>query len=469
MYKKIKKYSEMDADSNLEKVGLFVVGNESPTYIRLLAPFNFLLDSFDVYIIDVTEENEIDKVSNDLKEDNFLLDIVIIQRDAFISEEFITLLFKKSKLLGIKLIYEIDDDLLNIDKTHRAYNYYSKKQPYIKYLIKNADIVTVSTENLKNKLYGINKNIFIIPNVLTADWDIDINKKVHSSNEFKIGYMGTHSHHEDLNLIKDAIIDIKEDYLNKNIKIIFELIGGTAEKLEWANKLPIPKDSTLYPDFVKFLKQTDWDIAVAPLADNNINSSKSPLKYVEYTGLGVPGVYSDIGPYKDCISNGKNGLLVKNNNVENWKLNIIKLIENKTLRLKIIENAKKDINENFSIKTSVECWKTILNLSKRDKNRILYKQFVKYQKSNLNISFIKFLDENSYIIIKDSGLFDENWYLNNYIDVKQNNENPIEHFLKLGHYEKCNPSESINLWKYEIDTSIYKDMNRLVYHILYLN
>lgn len=471
MYKKIKNYSEMNEDTNLEKVGLFVVGHESPTYIRLLSTFDFLSDSFDVYLIDVTKEEEIDKVFNDLKNDSCLLDIIIVQRDAFISQEFITLLFKKSKLLRIKVIYEIDDDLLNIDKSHKAYNYYSKKQPCIRYLIKNANIVTVSTENLKNKLCGLNNNIFVVPNVLTDDWNVKVNKRSHSSDIIKIGYMGTHSHKEDLKLIKDVIIHLKEYFLNKkNKKIIFELIGGTVDKLDWADKLPIPKDSTLYPDFVKFLKQTDWDIAIAPLEDNNINSSKSPLKYIEYSGLGVPGVYSDIGPYKECIRDGENGLLVQDNDVENWKNNIIKLIENKNLRLEIVENAKTDIDENFSNKKAISCWKSILNLAKRDKNLMVYKLWEDYRKSNLGISFIDFLQKNSYNIIKDSGLFDEKWYLNEYEDVKQYDGDPINHFLKLGYYEKCNPSELINLDDYEIEKSfITKDINKLIFYILYLN
>lgn len=54
-----------------------------------------------------------------------------------------------------------------------------------------------------------------------------------------------------------------------------------------------------------------------------------------------------------------------------------------------------------------------------------------------------------YLIIKISGLFDKNYYLKNYIDVKDSNTDPITHYIKYGWKEgKKNPSE-------KFDTNFY--------------
>ena len=46
--------------------------------------------------------------------------------------------------------------------------------------------------------------------------------------------------------------------------------------------------------------------------------------------------------------------------------------------------------------------------------------------------------------IRSSGLFDEQWYLQKYPDVKQSKINPIHHYLTFGWREGRNPSTNFN-------------------------
>ncbi|MGM0768001.1 MAG: hypothetical protein ACQEV6_08250 [Pseudomonadota bacterium] len=69
--------------------------------------------------------------------------------------------------------------------------------------------------------------------------------------------------------------------------------------------------------------------------------------------------------------------------------------------------------------------------------------------------------------IKNSGLFDETWYLEQYQDVAEAGLNPIEHYLKAGAYEGRNPSETFDTAWY---LSYYSDvtesgLNPLVHYI----
>ena len=450
-FKNLKKYSDFNANENSKKIGLFVKGrgNSFPgtAYIRLLFSFDLIgsEDKYSPYIIDI---DELDNVKEDIANENFNLDVIIIQRDV-LNLDLAKLIIEKCHELGIFIIYEIDDDLMNIDSSHPEFDYYKTVKTTVEYIIKNSNVCTVSTEKLKEKLHDLNKNIYVIPNRLIQQWDAPSNLSK-QPNVIKIGYMGTTSHSNDLNLIKKAIINVKNHFKNKNINVVFELIGGTEDKLDFADKIEIPRGKTRYPLFVEWLKSiVNWDIAIAPLEDTFINKSKSELKYLEYSALNVPGIYSNIGPYKSKIIHEYNGLIV-NNNTSDWEKNIIKLIENKELQKNIITNSKKDIQKNYLLKFSANQWKHILNLSEFNLENI--------EKSSVNFN---------YNIIKDSYLFDENYYINKYPDVNRSGMDPLLHYVKQGYKEGRDPCTEFSSNEYKKTFLMDDDSwNPLTHYIL---
>ena len=349
---------------------------------------NELTSEFSILIID---NDTIQTFYNNLENNNHL-DIIIIQRDIFdklkLNLKEIEILFNKLYEKNIKIIFDIDDDLLNIDKTHVSYDRFSKIEKTLKIILKNSDIVTVSTENLKTQLVNLNENTTIVPNTLLKLFDFNPNTKIKNLNNkktIKIGYFGTRTHGNDVKLIENAIYNVKKVFNNKNI--ILEVVGVCSENHEWIKKINMPnnyKNNPTYKDYLKnfvsnFLSrhnlmynslpyinfinwmqnEMDWDIAVAPLEDTNINRSKSNLKYLEYTALNIPGVYSNIGPYKEIGE--KNTGIVVNNTPEEWEKALINLIEDNELYETILKNAHEDVEKNYLVKNSSTIWKDILD------------------------------------------------------------------------------------------------------------
>ena len=111
---------------------------------------------------------------------------------------------------------------------------------------------------------------------------------------------------------------------------------------------------------------------------------------------------------------------------------------------------------------AVNFWKKILNDNKRDKNSLLYNKIKKFKELDLNMSFNEFLISESYDIIKNSELFDFNWYLNEYEDVKYNELDPIWHYLRLGVYEQCKPNSEFDEFNHD-----FFGLNPFVKYILY--
>lgn len=349
------------------RIAVFIKGKNGKyrpsSYVRLLlALYHPLLYGRIVPLI-ITDEDLKHLDKDYLFKQQF--DCVIVQRDV-LNKDFSKYLVEKCKELDIKLIYEIDDDLLGIDESHPEYNFYISRTDTIRYLIENADLVTVSTDELRRRLLIYN-NIKTIPNVLDEQlWfglESSDNKSDQTSDTVKIGYIGSSTHDADIMIIKEAILNLKKKCALINKKVKFYIIGGFKNSVnaDWMEVIKIPSDKKDYPNFVKWLKETvDWDIAVAPLRDTNINRCKSELKYLEYSALGLPCVYSDIGPYNKVIKNEYNGLLVKVNTAENWENEISKLIENRTLYNTIITNAEKDIKENYLLKNIAGIWDDLL-------------------------------------------------------------------------------------------------------------
>lgn len=60
-----------------------------------------------------------------------------------------------------------------------------------------------------------------------------------------------------------------------------------------------------------YLVLSTFHVALAPLADDLFNRSKSPLKALEASALGIPVVASDAGPYRDFVIDGETGFLCR--------------------------------------------------------------------------------------------------------------------------------------------------------------
>jgi len=347
------------------RVAIFVRGrNESnpPTAnIRLLMPF-YHPSLYGKVVPHIINENFIDKIDINSFLNDKTYDCIIVQRD-ILEMQFAKFLVRKCRELDIKLIYELDDDLLGIDETHHEYETYSSKAHIIKYLVENADIVTVSTTNLKEKLDDM-ADVRLISNALDERlWCTKNHHPMNEDNVIKIGYMGSFTHGKDLDIIKNVIKNLKIKFAENDINLIFEIIGGINkdETDNWFHQIQIPPTNYNYPLFVEWLKNTiNWDMAIAPLIDAPINQSKSEIKYLEYTGLGLSAVYSDMGPYHETIRNGYNGLLVKNNDINEWEDQINKLIRDKKLCNEIKCNARKNIGKEYLIKYRTGIWYGII-------------------------------------------------------------------------------------------------------------
>ena len=78
------------------------------------------------------------------------------------------------------------------------------------------------------------------------------------------------------------------------------------------------------------------------------------LVAVEAMSMGTPVIFTNVGPGKEIIKNGKTGLLVDPNSVEEIKFKISLVLKNDSYAKYLVENALKDIDGRFSLEKCKE-------------------------------------------------------------------------------------------------------------------
>lgn len=351
--------SEEEFKTNTIKVGVFLEDNydnmNACPFIRIHTPFFELSKNknyhFFIYGKEIMPLLDTENMIND-----HIFDVIVIQR----VNPYSTKLLKKAKKHNIKVIYETDDDFLDINPSNPSYTYILEHFDKILKLVKNADQITVSTNELKNRLNKLNiNNVEIIKNYLVND-SLPIKPfEFRGNNIIKIGYFGTLTHQGDLDLVHNVILRLKENFSKKGVQVIFEIAGvAMVNDSDWINvvKLPYyPMSANTFYDWLS--KNSDWDIGIIPLLNTEFNKCKSELKYIEFAALGIPVIASDINVYSESIQNGVNGYLAGNE--DEWVDKLSILIEDPILRNGMVNNARDDIMKNYNLKSRVNQWDNI--------------------------------------------------------------------------------------------------------------
>jgi glycosyltransferase involved in cell wall biosynthesis len=298
---------------------------------------------------------DIDVFLND-KNQMFELDLVLIQRN-IIQPHNVQFLIDTCRQRNLPIVYEIDDNLLNVPPDKDQNGMYAQAAPAIRTLIAAASKVIVSTEPLAKQMSQFNDNVTVIPNVIS---ELTWLKPVETSELFpqqlsnigtetlKILYMGNSSHVEDLAMIKPVF----ESLYAENFDVRLLVIGCEPEVEEnapdWYTRLSIPQGYDAYEKFVPWFRQIaqKCDMAIAPLVDNEFNQFKSPLKFLQYSAVGLPAIYSNCTPYREVVIHGVNGILT-NNDQKSWIEAISKCIGDRNKLSEIAKQAKTLILEQY--------------------------------------------------------------------------------------------------------------------------
>lgn len=320
--------------SGIKRIFVAVIGEKngyahSPcSYIRLIKPLEKL--NKEKFVIQFIDYKDIDYEK---------INVLIIQRIAIRDICVQNNIIEKCKNNNVKIIYEIDDLLINMPKFHVEYKIFETMKSLIIKWIVNSDQVWVSTPKLKEHLSVYSDKIIVFGNFI----NMKLNKKesIYKKNKkFRILYFGGPGHLEDLKLIEQSF-ENNFDFIKKYIH--FDVIGLPDNyKKPYFNHIRFSDvEFCKYPLFTtKLSKLKNYDLGLIPLVENDFNLCKSNIKFLDYTNLGLISMGSNIGSISNTIVDKKNGILIDNAKA-NWVNEIQNIMENEKFRSFIKNNAIK--------------------------------------------------------------------------------------------------------------------------------
>jgi glycosyltransferase involved in cell wall biosynthesis len=277
-------------------------------------------------------------------------------------------LVDRQRSSGGCFVYAIDDNLLDLSpgRLGGLWTPATEDLMTIQRFAQEADGIIVATPLLGERLVELNERIYVVSNAL----DERLYKRRSPATpapatERKIlGYMGTVTHDADLAIVSRALRKVLERHRDG---LEFQLIGGCSNPdfLKSLEGLPVrvldPQENARYPKFVEWMTQhVHWDLAIAPLEDSPFTRCKSDMKFLDYSALGIAGVYSRVPAYETSVRHLESGYLVENDWMA-WESAIEEVLADDSLRLKLSRNAEEYVRSNRMLEQRAHCWRDVVD------------------------------------------------------------------------------------------------------------
>lgn len=286
------------------------------------------------------------------------------------------------KSIGKKVVFD-NDDTFKQDSVV-ALNRFMNKKKYttglkkinecIDDFIKEADMVTCSTEYLAEEYRKLNNNVVVLPNCIDP-FDFDEPLKNETS-KVRIGVTGSIGVTDDLWVLEKFIPgllnrdDVELVFFSlspeKDRKLIKEVYTKEYKFLE---KLLKAKNVTWQPfvemqDYYTTLNDLRLDIMLIPREDSYFNRCKSNLKFLEASMLEIPVIaqgFSDgKSPYQIDPDDARHMIIVEDNS--KWLEEIDKLVKDKELREKMGKEAKEYVSKKYDVEKNAHKWEDAYKL-----------------------------------------------------------------------------------------------------------
>lgn len=229
------------------------------------------------------------------------------------------------------------------------------------YLLKQG----VPEEKIRVVPNGVDENVFN-PDVAGES----VRKKYHLEDKEVICFAGS------LHLGWQGIGDLlKAARIISSIKasVRFLIAGNTERQEEMLKSAP---DNVIFTGQIEHIKMPSYfaaaDVLVAPYKQQTdfeyVNFYGSSLKLFEYMAMGKPIITTNLGQIGEIIEHGKSGLLIEPGNYKELANNILTLMADEKLRKNLGENARIEVEKNYTWERNaikiMEIYKEVLGVKK---------------------------------------------------------------------------------------------------------
>lgn len=232
---------------------------------------------------------------------------------------------------GVRLVYDIDDDYLRLDRSNPAFDFYAAADTRARIIanIGLADAVTCATPRLAEAYRQYNANVIVVPNSLPETilgWERPAPRRPGVT----IGWAGTPATLPDL----VPLVKTLRRFLDRHPNVELHTVGIAESALRGIGlRHPQLRVTPHVAGTVEYLKRIDFDVWVAPYRSTLFNGCKVATKALEASALGVPIVASATVPYREHVRDGETGILIHRDH--EWDRALRDLVNDADLRARM--------------------------------------------------------------------------------------------------------------------------------------
>jgi len=267
----------------------------------------------------------------------------------------------RAKKKGKPVVYDLDDNVLELPPDHpdfRSPFRHRRQTAKYEWFLARADAVTVSTRALDPLVRKFGDRIFVLRNYMEAGPDALRSRPEDAGVPAvpTLGYAGTRTHAPDFRPLTGPLRTLASDPA-ATLRMVF--LGYLPDGLAGLPNVSFDSRYLFYGQYLRELARSGIGVGLAPLRDDAFNRCKSHVKFLEYAVAGIPGIYSDTGPYRDTVVDACTGLLVRGHTGEAWLEGLRQALASAELLQEIRKNAARFIERYFLLKDHyLEWWDT---------------------------------------------------------------------------------------------------------------
>jgi glycosyltransferase involved in cell wall biosynthesis len=241
---------------------------------------------------------------------------------------------RAAKQQGMAIVYDNDDDMRAVPRNNKAAREYKgfageRALRQIRRLLELADLAIASTPKVAARFreYGAER-VQVIENYVRDD-ALSVSAPPNGE-QIVVGWLAGNEHHIDIERL--PLRQQFETLLDRYPQLVIETVGCSMGMRHERYRCDPHVDFFALPP-----KLAQFDVGLAPIADDPFNHARSSIKVKEYAVLGRPWLASPVGPYAP-LGEREGGRLVPD---DGWVEAIGRLIEKPRERNKLAKRARK--------------------------------------------------------------------------------------------------------------------------------
>ena len=238
-------------------------------------------------------------------------DIVICVRGC---EPASRVIMESVKKFGRLLIYFLDDDLLNVPDGLSCSDYFNREsiRGSMLDILKNADILWYV-----NPLIGESYDQYTTARLVLTKIPAEIKASapdIHNGDKIRVLYAGSVDHQRLADELIIPAAKLLEQWQPGRFSFCF--VGAVPSE----KGLPFEECHDFfnnYDEYCDFISNGGFSIGLAPVLTSRFYQCKYINKFIEYTRMGITGIYTDSLPYTMVVADNTTGYLT-DNTPESW-------------------------------------------------------------------------------------------------------------------------------------------------------